>query len=65
VAKYLLQQLYATTRRLPLHELVEDLSWIGSFYHSDVPPLCFTLDETLLCTDDVVEIVEPCMDLFS
>jgi ankyrin repeat protein len=29
VIKYLLQQLYATTCRLPLHELLEDLTWIG------------------------------------
>jgi ankyrin repeat protein len=29
VAKYLLQQLYATIRRLPLHELLKDLTRIG------------------------------------
>jgi ankyrin repeat protein len=38
VAKYLLQQLYATTRRLPLHELVEDFTWIGDPYGAGVPP---------------------------
>jgi ankyrin repeat protein len=28
VSKYLLQQLYATSHPLPLHELLEDLTWI-------------------------------------
>jgi ankyrin repeat protein len=32
VSKYLFQQLYATTRHLPLHDLVEDLTWIGDSY---------------------------------
>jgi ankyrin repeat protein len=38
-SKYLLQQLYATTRRLPLHELVEDLTWIVDPKSRGVPPL--------------------------
>jgi ankyrin repeat protein len=58
VAKYLLQVLYATTRRLPLHELLEDLTWIGNPYSSDVPPLRETLQQEVLGTDDVVEILE-------
>jgi ankyrin repeat protein len=59
VAKYLLQQLYATTRRLPLHELVEDLTWIGNPNSSSgAPPLCYALDRNVLGTDDVVEILE-------
>jgi hypothetical protein len=61
VAKYLLQHFYATTRRLPLHELLEDLStWIGD-PHVDiltVPPLRSAFDEDVLCADDVVEIIE-------
>jgi ankyrin repeat protein len=56
VAKYLLQQLYATTRRLPLHELLEDLTWIDN--PANVPPLRAALDEHVLDTDDVVEILE-------
>jgi ankyrin repeat protein len=39
VAKYRLQQLYAITRRLPLHELLEDLTWIAKPRRSDAPPL--------------------------
>jgi ankyrin repeat protein len=63
VAKYLLQELYATPRRLPLHELVEDLTWIGDPDSSDVltwigNPLRASLDENVLGTDDVVEILE-------
>jgi ankyrin repeat protein len=30
VSKYLLQQLYAKNRRLPLHKLLQDLTWIGN-----------------------------------
>jgi ankyrin repeat protein len=55
VAKYLLQELYATTRRLPLHELVEDITWIGN---SGVPRLHDALRRNVLGTDDVVEIIE-------
>jgi ankyrin repeat protein len=58
VAKYLLQELYATTRRLPLHELSEDLTWIGNPNSSDVPPLRAALHQNVLGTDDVVEILE-------
>jgi hypothetical protein len=58
VAKYLLQQLYATTRRLPLHELVEDLTWIYTLNISDLPPLREALDENVLGMDDVAEIIE-------
>jgi ankyrin repeat protein len=58
VSKCLLQQLYATTRRLPFHELLEDLTWIGIPFRSDAPPLRYALDEYVLDTDDVVEILE-------
>jgi ankyrin repeat protein len=59
VAKYLLQHFYATIRRLPLHELLQDLTWIGNPYGSDGdPPLREALDRDVLGTDDVVEILE-------
>jgi ankyrin repeat protein len=58
VSKCLLQQLYATTRRLPLHELVEDLTWIGNLNSSGAPPLRAALHHNVLGTDDVVEIIE-------
>jgi hypothetical protein len=55
VAKYLLKQLYATTRRLPLHELVEDLTWIGNPNSIlGVPALQYALDQNVLGTDDSV-----------
>jgi ankyrin repeat protein len=62
VAKCLLQQMYATTRLLPLHELVEDLTWIGNPKSSDVPPLRFAHHRNVLGTDDVVEILEYLVD---
>jgi ankyrin repeat protein len=72
VSKYLLQHFYATTRRLPLHELVEDLTWIGNpssidididiDIEIDVPPLYYALDRNVLGTDDVVEILEYLVD---
>jgi ankyrin repeat protein len=62
VSKCLLQQLYATTRRLPLHELLQDLTWIGDPNSSDVPPLHAALDENVLGTDNVVEILEYLLD---
>jgi ankyrin repeat protein len=62
VAKYLLQQLYATTRHLPLHELVEDITWIGSSYSSDAPRLHAAFHRNVLGLDDVVEIVEFLVD---
>jgi ankyrin repeat protein len=59
VAKYLLQQMYATIiRRLPLHELLKDLTWIGNPNISDAPPFRVALRRNLLGTDDVVEIIE-------
>jgi ankyrin repeat protein len=60
VSKYLLQQLYATTRRLPLHALLEDLTWIGNPNSSlsTVPPLRAALDRNVLGTNDAVEIIE-------
>jgi hypothetical protein len=62
VAKYLLQQLYAMARRLPLHDLVEDLTWIGDPDSIGAPPLRFALEANLLGTDDVVEIIEYLVD---
>jgi ankyrin repeat protein len=58
VAKYLLRIFYATTRRLPLHDLLKNLTCIGNLDSSDVPPLRYALDRNVLGTDDVVEIVE-------
>jgi hypothetical protein len=54
VSKYLLQQFYATTpRRLPLHELVEYLTWIGNTYsNSSAPPLRAALHQNVLGTDE-------------
>jgi ankyrin repeat protein len=59
VAKCLLQHSYATIRHLPLHELLEDLTWIFDHGINDVPPpLRAALDGNVLDTDDVVEIIE-------
>jgi ankyrin repeat protein len=62
VIKYLLQQLYATTCRLPLHELLEDLTWIGDPYGVGVPPLRAARYQDVLGMDDVVEILEYLVD---
>jgi ankyrin len=66
VAKYLLQHFYATrTRRLPLHELLRDLTWIrdpNSRVGVPVPPLRDALYYDLLRTNDVVEILEYLVD---
>jgi ankyrin repeat protein len=63
VAKCLLQQLYATIiRRLPLHELLKDLTWTGDPNSSDVPPLRTALHKNVLGTNDVVEILEYLVD---
>jgi ankyrin repeat protein len=60
VAKYLMQQFYATICGLPLHELVENLTWIANpnSTHLDMPPLRVALHLNAMDTDDVVEIVE-------
>jgi ankyrin repeat protein len=58
VAKCLLQHYYATTRRLPLHELLEDLTWIGNANSSGAPPLRFAISQNVLDLDDVVESIE-------
>jgi ankyrin repeat protein len=58
VSKYLLREFYATIRPLPLHEILKDLTWIGSYLRSGVPPLRTALDRGVLGTDDVVEILE-------
>jgi ankyrin repeat protein len=62
VSKCLLQELYATTGRLPLHALLEDLTWIGDLNGGSAPPLRFALDREVLGTDDVVEILEFLVD---
>jgi ankyrin repeat protein len=56
---YLLQKLYATTRRLPLHELLEDLTCIVDRNSlAGFPPLRMALHLNVLGMDDVVEIFE-------
>jgi ankyrin repeat protein len=62
VIKYLLQHAYATTRCLPLQELLQDLTWIGDSKSSDAPPLRAAFHQNLLGTDDVVEILEYLID---
>jgi ankyrin repeat protein len=64
VAKCLLQHIYATIRRLPLHEFLEDLTWIGDPNSNirNVPPLRGALRKNVLGTDDVVEILEYLVD---
>jgi ankyrin repeat protein len=57
VSKSLLQHYYATIRRLPLHELLNDLTWIGNPEITS-PPLRAALHWNALGTDDVVEILE-------
>jgi ankyrin repeat protein len=58
VSKYLLREFYATTRRLPLRDLLKDLTWIGDPDSSDAPPLRAALRQDVLGADDVVEILE-------
>jgi ankyrin repeat protein len=60
VSKYLLQEFYATTRHLPLHQLLKDLTWIVTpdCRFLGVPPLRTALHCNVLGTDDVVEILE-------
>jgi hypothetical protein len=41
---------------------LKDLTWIGNPDSIDDPPLRFALDENVLGTDDVVEIVEYLVD---
>jgi ankyrin repeat protein len=62
VSKYLLQEFYGKIRRLPLHELLEDLTCIVNPNSSGVPPLRAALRQNLLGTDDVVEILEYLVD---
>jgi ankyrin repeat protein len=72
VVKCLLQHFYAKTLRFPLHDLVEDLTWIGFLtnlnhtidvfgnpnHNIDTPPLRTALHYKVLGTHDVVEILE-------
>jgi hypothetical protein len=66
LAKYLLQQwyehfykhYYATTSSLPLHELLEDITWIGNPDSSGAPALFTAFDREVLGTNDVVKILE-------
>jgi ankyrin repeat protein len=62
VSKCLLQHIYAKTRRLPLHGIVEDLTFEGNPNCRDYPPLRAALDRDVLGTDDVVEILEYLVD---
>jgi ankyrin repeat protein len=62
VAKYLVQEFYATISRLPLHELLKDLTWIGDPNSSNDPPLFTAFHRNVLGTDDVVEILEFLVD---
>jgi ankyrin repeat protein len=62
VSKYLLQMFYATISRLPLYELLKDLTWIGDPNSSDDPPLFTAFHRNMLGTDDVVEILEFLVD---
>jgi hypothetical protein len=62
VSKYLLQHFYATTTCLPLHELLEDLTWIGGPERRDYPPLRFALDRNVLGTDHVKKILDYLVD---
>jgi ankyrin repeat protein len=52
VAKYLLREFYATTARLPLYKLLEDVT------SKNATPLYEALHENVVGTDDVVEILE-------
>jgi ankyrin repeat protein len=61
-SKYLLEHFYATIRRLRLHELLKDLTWIGNPDSSDAPPLRAALHQDVLGTDDVVEILDYLVD---
>jgi ankyrin repeat protein len=59
VAKCLFQHFYATMcGGIPLHELLDDLTWIGDPEISDVPPLRAALHRNVLGTGDVVDILE-------
>jgi ankyrin repeat protein len=63
VSKYLLQHYYATTSRLPLHELLKDLTWIGDpNIRVSVPTLFTALRRGVLGTNEVVEILEFLVD---
>jgi ankyrin repeat protein len=58
VAKCLLQHFYATTLRLPLHDLLEEITWTDDPNSSSAPPLHDALHQNVLDMDDVVEIIE-------
>jgi hypothetical protein len=64
VSKYLLREFYATIHRLPLHELLKDLTWIGDLNSNilDVAPLRAALHRNVLGTEDVVDILEYLVD---
>jgi ankyrin repeat protein len=59
VSKSLLEAFYTTSRPLPLHELVEDLTWIPNpDMFVALPALLAALRQNVLGTDDVVEILD-------
>jgi ankyrin repeat protein len=58
VIKCLLKKFYATRRQLPIHNLLEDLTWIANSNGSGAPLLRVALRHYVLGTDDVFEILE-------
>jgi hypothetical protein len=58
VSKCVLEQFYAASFHLPLHVLLEDLTWINC----DAPTLRAALCRDVLGADDVVEILECLVD---
>jgi ankyrin repeat protein len=62
VSKYLLQMFYATIRRLPLHKLLQDLTWIGEPNSRGAPPLRAAVHQHVLGTNEVAEILEFLVD---
>jgi ankyrin repeat protein len=58
VSKCLLQHFYVTICRLPLHKLLEDITWIGEPNSPGAPPLRSALHWNVLRMDEVVKILE-------
>jgi ankyrin repeat protein len=63
VSKYLFPHFYAKICGcLPLHKLLEDLTWIGDPYSREAPPIREALYRAVLGTDDVVVILDYLVD---
>jgi ankyrin repeat protein len=59
MVKCLLEHFYVTIRRLPLHALLDDLTWMKNHTFSvGLPPVRIALHTDVLRTDHVVEMVE-------